>query len=101
MGSCCSSDDNAGGRPHLQYTRARTYATQVLYILAVDRIYISIHAGGGPDRLDREVLAAHNAVRSKHGSPALRWSPEAAQAASRWAARLAKIGEALSLAVGR
>lgn len=62
--------------------------THALYNMAANR------AGkGGPDTFGGEVLAAHNAYRSKHGAPALQWSREAAEAANRWAARLASIGK--------
>lgn len=55
---------------------------------------VNARAGkGGPDKLGGEVLAAHNEYRSKHGAPALQWSREAAEAANRWAARLASIGK--------
>lgn len=40
------------------------------------------------DGMQRDMLAAHNAVRSKVGVPPLAWSDELARAAQQWADRL-------------
>ena len=76
MGSCCSSRGAAGANPPS----------------SVGRVFMMPSPDGGQTRLGREVLVAHNAYRSSHAAPPLRWSSEAAEAADRWARRLASLG---------
>lgn len=46
----------------------------------------------GPDSFGKSLLSATNKLRAKHGSPPMKWSPEAASKAQEWAAHLAKSG---------
>ncbi|XP_003386119.1 PREDICTED: Golgi-associated plant pathogenesis-related protein 1-like [Amphimedon queenslandica] len=46
----------------------------------------------GPDEFSKDLLAAHNRYRRKHGSPPLKWSAEAAAKAQEWADHLASTG---------
>ena len=47
---------------------------------------------GAPDTFGRALLEAHNRYRSRHGSPKLKWSSEAAKRAQSWAEHLARTG---------
>lgn len=46
----------------------------------------------GSDEFGAALLRAHNTYRSKHGSPKLKWSADAASKAQAWAEHLAKTG---------
>ena len=83
MGSCCSSEG---------VLRVSSTASFQFWLLGFICPVCKMYAGGRPDTLGQEMLAAHNVYRSKHAAPPLQWSAEAAQAANHWATRLARIG---------
>jgi len=54
-----------------------------------------------PGPRERALLEAHNRLRAKHCAPPLRWSPEVAESARRWAESLARRGCVLDHSRGR
>lgn len=82
MGNCCAAGANTAraGANFLTESLSQSIPPQ----------------GDGPMRLGREILEAHNVYRSRHAAPPLQWSSEAAQAAERWAKRLARIGKTVA-----
>src|SRR3954451_1583490 len=60
-----------------------------LYTAAMRLAFLCMVAAAiAQDAMQRDMLAAHNAVRSKVGVPPLAWSDELARAAQQWADRL-------------
>lgn len=71
-------------------SRSRALARAAILVLALPILSGATSFAGG---FEARVLSSHNFEREKVGVEALRWSPELAQSAQRWADHLAATGQ--------